>query len=262
MIIAPIQFMVSAANQFTLDKHGAAPLMAGEVQAELQRILSSGLFSKAPRSCALLRFVVMQMLEGGAGSANEYAIGIEVFGRQAVNYSTGEDPIVRVQAGRLRSKLAAYYASEGKHNSLRISIPLGSYMPHIELADVTMPAASLIFQPLTCLSQEWLAQSFTLGLNEELSYRLHREFGEQMQGAAMRPRYQQPLPRQEASYLLEGSVRQDDQRIRTSLRLTDRVKSAIAWSEQLDHGFDLPILRQERLADACCDILRKYLGMN
>jgi TolB-like protein len=262
MIIAPIQFMVSAANQFTLDKHAATPLMAGEVQAELQRILSSTLFYKAPRSCALLRFVVMQMLEGGAGSANEYAIGIEVFGRQAVNYSTGDDPIVRVQAGRLRSKLTAYYAGEGRDNALRITIPLGSYMPSIELAEIMSPAASLAFQPLTCLSQEWLAQSFTLGLNEELSYRLHREFGEQLQGAAMRSRYQEPLPRQETSYLLEGSVRQDDQRIRTSLRLTDRVKSAIVWSEQLDHGFDLPILRQERLADACCDILRQHLGVN
>jgi TolB-like protein len=262
MIIAPAQFMVSAANQFTMDKHATAPLTAGEVQAELQRILSSTLFSKAPRSCALLRFVVMQMLEGGAGSTNEYAIGIEVFGRKAVNYCTGDDPIVRVQAGRLRSKLAAYYAIEGKNNSLRINIPLGGYMPSIELADVMTPTACLAFQPLTCLSQEWLAQSFTLGLNEELSYRLHREFGEQLQGTAMYSRCQEPFQRRETSYLLEGSVRQDDQRIRTSLRLTDRIKSAIAWSEQLDHGFDLPILRQERLAEACCDILRKYLGMN
>jgi TolB-like protein len=256
-----ILFLVPSGNQVTSGKRDHAQWTPQEAQAELSRILSSALFCKAPRACALLRFVVLQLLEGAAGSANEYAIGIEVFGRKAALYSTGDDPIVRVQAGRLRRKLTAYYANEGRHNPLRIRIPVGTYMPCIEHAAGMAATARLTFQPLACLSQEWPAQSFTLGLNEELGFRLHREFGEQAGGIALLPGTQALSSTPEVNYLLEGSVRQDGERIRTSLRLIDRVRSGIAWSEQLDHGFDLPLARQEQLADACCSIVRRHMGM-
>ena len=74
------------------------------VRAELQRIVSSVPFEDAERLVRFLNFVVEQTLTGNGGSLKESVIGVEVFGR-APGYDPKADPIVRVQARRLRAKL-------------------------------------------------------------------------------------------------------------------------------------------------------------
>lgn len=257
----PLYFLISADSVAMPALSGTSDL-AAQVHAELHRLLASTLFAAAPRMSALLRFLVLQMLEGSAARVNEYAIGIEVFGRSAAQYNTGDDPIVRVQVGRLRRKLAAYYDHEGQGSGVRIDIPLGSYMPRVipgEAGDAH--CAGLTFQPLACLSMDAQAQSFTLGLNEELGYRLHRAVGELSHAAGQRSRLHELVASRQLNYLIEGSVRQEDGRARTALRLVDRVRGGIAWCEQLDHGLDRPLARQQQLAEACCTIVCQRLGM-
>lgn len=257
----PIYFLVPTGANLPAQPPSASP-MAYQVHAELQRILSSPLFSNSPRMCALLRFLVLQMLEGNAAKVSELAIGTAVFGRSAASYRPGADPVVRVQAGRLRRKLAAYYEHDGRNSTLPIVIPMGSYLPRIALPEGSAAkGAALTFQPLSCLSEDALAQSFTLGLNEELGHRLGREFGEQSGAGLLRSRVQQLRQKRHINYLIEGSVRQEGVRVRTSLRLIDRISGGIAWCEQLDHGVDLPAARQQQLAGACCAIVRQHLGM-
>jgi hypothetical protein len=76
----------------------------------------------------LLTFVVRATLDGEADSLKETTIGVDVFGREP-DYDPKVDTIVRSQAWRLRAKLMKYYASEGAHDSVIVSLPTGHYIP-------------------------------------------------------------------------------------------------------------------------------------
>lgn len=101
---------------------------ASEIRDELDRVLASEVFLAARRPSAFLRFVVETSLQGGADGIKEYLIGVEVFDRPP-QYDPRLDPVVRIEAGRLRTKLAQYYAGPGKEDPVVIALPKGSYVP-------------------------------------------------------------------------------------------------------------------------------------
>lgn len=101
---------------------------AEAVRAELDRVLASTGFQNAGRSSRLLRHVTEKTLAGDADQLKEYTVGVEVFDRDA-SYDPRLDSIVRVEAGRLRSRLDEYYASGGATSPIRIEIPRGGYVP-------------------------------------------------------------------------------------------------------------------------------------
>jgi hypothetical protein len=98
------------------------------VQAQLKRILLSHTFTHSERLRRFLRYCVEQAIEGHPQNLREYVIGVEVFDRGA-DYNPANDPIVRVEARRLRNKLKDYYASEGQQDPLTIDVPKGRYLP-------------------------------------------------------------------------------------------------------------------------------------
>ena len=81
-----------------------------------------------------LKFVVEQTLAGEGERLKEYVIGVEVFDRDA-DYDPRLDAIVRVEAARLRTKLAEYYAGEGRSDAVVLNLPKGGYAPLITRAD-------------------------------------------------------------------------------------------------------------------------------
>ena len=97
-----------------------------EVRAELDRILASKSFSTAGRISKLLRFVVDKTLAGETNQLKEYSVGVEVFERDGT-YDPRLDSIVRVEAGRLRTRLDEYYNGDGAASPIRISLPKGGY---------------------------------------------------------------------------------------------------------------------------------------
>jgi tetratricopeptide (TPR) repeat protein len=103
-------------------------LSAEEVRAELGLILASPAFSHSPRLAAFLRFVVESRLTGKADYIKSYTIGVEALGRSE-GFDPHIDPIVRVEAGRLRKALARYYSGIGADRSVLIDLPRGSYVP-------------------------------------------------------------------------------------------------------------------------------------
>jgi TolB-like protein len=111
-----------------------------EVRAELDRILASRGFAAAGRLSKLLRYVVDKTLAGETDQLKEYAVGIEVFERDE-KYDPRLDSIVRVEAGRLRTKLDEYYNGNGGEGSpIRISLPRGGYSAVFERAPLPSPA--------------------------------------------------------------------------------------------------------------------------
>jgi adenylate cyclase len=99
---------------------------AAEVRAALERILASRCFEQASRSSKFLRFVVEQTLAGQGDRLKGYTVAIEVFGRSP-DFDAQSDPLVRVEAGRLRRRLTEYYAEEGRNDTVRIELPRGGY---------------------------------------------------------------------------------------------------------------------------------------
>lgn len=100
-----------------------------EVQNELERILGSVPFRNSRRYPALLRYVVEKALNGEVDDLKERILGVEVFGRPAA-YDTNADPVVRFSAGEVRRRIAQYYQEKPSENTLEISLPIGSYVPH------------------------------------------------------------------------------------------------------------------------------------
>jgi serine/threonine-protein kinase len=103
------------------------------VLRQVERILTSGGFVNADRLCRFLRFTVEARLKGEQGQIKEYLIGREVFDRND-EYDPRLDPIVRVEARRLRVRLQEYYGGAGRADPIRIEFPKGGYVPTIELA--------------------------------------------------------------------------------------------------------------------------------
>ena len=106
------------------------------IRAHVARIASSELFAGSVRLCRFLRFTVECTLTGRENDVKEYVIGREVFDRDD-GYDPRLDPIVRVEARRLRSRLAEYYGGPGRGDPLRIEYPKGGYVPVIRSADLT-----------------------------------------------------------------------------------------------------------------------------
>jgi hypothetical protein len=109
----------------------AEPVHAGLERAELQAVLASQLFVRSPTLAHLLSYLCEKKLAGETDQVKEYSIALDVFGRQD-SFDQDTDSIVRVQANRLRKRLAEYYSGEGATHALRIAIPIGQYVPSFE----------------------------------------------------------------------------------------------------------------------------------
>lgn len=93
---------------------------------QIERILVSHALHGSESLCKLLRYLATLSLDHPGASPKEYQIATEVFGRQK-NFDPHVDSMVRVQAGRLRTKLAEYYASEGAEDPILVELPKGTY---------------------------------------------------------------------------------------------------------------------------------------
>jgi len=100
-------------------------------RAELEKVLASAAFLRSPTLGHFLSYVCEKTFAGESDKLKEYSIALEVFGRHE-SFDQDTDSIVRVQANRLRKKLAEYYRGEGANDPLQIVIPLGQYVPHFE----------------------------------------------------------------------------------------------------------------------------------
>src|SRR5215216_4987944 len=107
---------------------------------QLERLLRSRNLQGSENLKAFLRFVVLKTVDNQEVSLKEYTIATEVFGRSN-NYDSRSDSTVRVQAGRLRTKLQEYYATEGKHDKVLIDLPKGHYTPTFSYIEGTNGAA-------------------------------------------------------------------------------------------------------------------------
>ncbi|MGA9671201.1 MAG: hypothetical protein WBQ94_18470, partial [Terracidiphilus sp.] len=101
------------------------------VLRELNSILSSPIFHPSKRGQQFLSYVVRHRLEGKQDRLKERTIGVDLFQRP-VGYATGDDPVVRVQAGEVRRRLEQYYQANPNSSVVRIELHVGSYTPEFK----------------------------------------------------------------------------------------------------------------------------------
>src|SRR5664280_1280747 len=100
------------------------------IRAQLKRLTGSPVLQQSPRKQRLLRHIVEATLSGAADRLKGYTLGVEVFDR-GVGFDPNIDPIVRVEMGRLRSKLIEFYAEQGAMDRVLIELPKGVYAARI-----------------------------------------------------------------------------------------------------------------------------------
>ena len=101
---------------------------APEIRQQLARILGSGEFANATQLRRFLEYVVEEELAGRADKIKAYTIAVTVLDRDD-SFDPQLDPVVRIQAGRLRRALERYYLGSGRHDTVHIHIPKGTYVP-------------------------------------------------------------------------------------------------------------------------------------
>ncbi len=152
-----------------------SPSAVGE---QLQRILSSARFAESPRLSAFLRYVVEAKLAHQEDQIQEYTIGVSVFDR-GESFDPRIDSIVRVEARRLRDRLGAYYAADGKDDPVAIDLPLGGYRPRFSDNLIRQPHARSYMERLApalrrLLHNATLAWAIALGAFIACAYLLLR----------------------------------------------------------------------------------------
>lgn len=100
------------------------------IGSALDRVVNSKTFSRSRSLQEFLTFIVTQSLDEADQNLKEYRIGVDALKRGGA-FDPAENSIVRVQAYRLRAKLADYYQHEGQAEDVRIDLEPGSYTPVI-----------------------------------------------------------------------------------------------------------------------------------
>ena len=111
-----------------------------DVRDYLARLLGTAAFPASPRRRKLLEYVVEQTLAGRADRLKAFDLAVAVLGRDE-RFDAQNDPIVRIEVGRLRRDLERYYEVAGRDDPIRITIPKGHYIPAFETrGEATTPA--------------------------------------------------------------------------------------------------------------------------
>jgi serine/threonine-protein kinase len=240
-------------------------------RAQLARLLGSSIFSSSQRLSRFLKFVVESAVQGKTDELKEYAIGIEVFEKPS-DFDPRIDPVVRVQAAKLRSKLLEYYNAEGREDKLVIAIPKGGYVPIFErTGGVDTPSgtarASVAVLPFVNMSAESDNDYFSDGLTEEVINALTSVPGLQVVARTSVFRFKgqhhdvRDIGRQlDAGTILEGSVRKAGMQLRITAQLVSVKDGYHLWSHTFKREFRDVFAVQEEISEAVRDALAPHFG--
>ena len=118
-----------------------------EIRAALDRVVASPQLRTSPQLASFLRFVVDTTLAGKADRIKGYSIAVGALGRNST-FDPQTNPIVRVEAGRLRRALGRYYAGPGRYDPIAIELLSGSYVPTFRRRKIVRGLRALAAQAL------------------------------------------------------------------------------------------------------------------
>lgn len=248
-------------------------LSPAAVREQLSKLEASSQFAGSERLLELLRFVVEETLNDGGVALKESTVGNAVYGRDPP-YDPRIHSTVRVEARRLRDKLRAYYADEGRDDPIVIALPTGGYVPTFSentprTSDgahasgdgfdqddlfTAGKGAALAIMPFRALSGLSEDDAFANGLTDELIFALERIQGLWVASRSVvfqykdRP-YSVPSLAAElgVNAVLLGTVRREGDTIRATVELADP-KGFVMWTDRFDVRDDDRLMLQEKIA--------------
>lgn len=125
-----------------------------EILSQLRRITESVDFDTSQRSVDFLRFVVNETLADRSNAISQHAIASQVFGR-GDEFDPSSDPIVRMQAVRIRRSLKHYYLTAGSGDSVLIELPKGTYVPIFEFRQTSLAKPPPTVTPASTADDSW-----------------------------------------------------------------------------------------------------------
>jgi TolB-like protein/Tfp pilus assembly protein PilF len=228
-----------------------------KVRQQLRRILGSKTFRQVDRLQSFLTFVVDEMLEGRGDKLKEFLIGVEVFGKEE-SFDPRMDPLVRVQARRLRARLVRYYREEGQNDEVVIELPKGGYEPVFHRREITgmkrtVSAAlvsrnTILVRPFEDDSPGRELGYFCNGLKQEIIHVLSGM--ESVRVAASEPVHEPADSggQMNVAMVVSGSVRKSRETLRITINLIDSMTNCYLWSESIDRGLADVLRVQEEVA--------------
>jgi adenylate cyclase len=255
------------------------------IRDQLERILQSVEFRASDKQRAFLSFVVDETLEDRSSQLKGYTIAVSVYGRPE-GFDAQVDPIVRVEAGRLRRALDHYYLTAGKNDPVRIKIPKGHYVPTFHTARIPPSGTkthtprreagalttgpSIAVMPLINLTGGKKQEYFTDGLTEELTAEIARYQDFQVIAAqsTMRFKGQKVDPREVGrelgvQFFLTGSVRKDSKTVKVTIQVLDTSTAEQIWGKSYKRdqtAADL-IAVQEEIANRVIGAIADQFGL-
>ena len=222
------------------------------ISHQLERMLSSPDFSASPQQTDFLEFVVNQTLAGNACEIKGYTVATEVFGR-SLDFDQSIDPVVSIQAGRLRRALERYYLTAGQHDPIRIDIPKGTYVPAFSEQRlkhqpiVAEPAAivgvidtwpTVLVQPLSNLTVNPEDNYLSTGLTAELAHALGHYREIRIFEARHLDQKSHPSVT-DFDFVIDGHIRRDPTGIWVTFRLYDAKQGIQIWSGKYQGDFEV-----------------------
>ena len=255
------------------------------VRDQVARIIQSPRFNASEKQKRFLQFIVDEAFEGRAAQLKAYTVAIAVYDRPST-FDPQSDPIVRVEAGRLRRALKNYYLSSDEEDLVSITIPKGGYIPLFKDISIsfkddmqTQPASShqnpfagpsIVLAPLVNLSGEKNQDYFVDGLTEELTSELARfqDISVIASQSAMRLKDQKLEPKEVGQdlgvrFLLTGSVRKGTADIKVTIQLYDTATAEQMWGMSFKENLvasDL-IIMQETISQHVVGRLADHYGL-
>ena len=233
------------------------------INEQLHRILSSEDFQASDRLKRLLKFLVVEALEGRGEALKAYTIALAVFDRDS-SFDPQVDPTVRVEAGKLRSKLERYYYIN-RVDPIRIDVPKGRYIPSFTYnsgqtsptdsvpadletrvsaarsGDAVPNTPSVAVLPFVNIGNNIEIEFFAEGLTEEITVSLTR-FEDLIIANSYTNRQFKSLPQDMSEiarilgvrFVLHGSVQISGGAIRVFATLTDAATGSNLWAEKFE----------------------------
>lgn len=222
-------------------------LALSAIRAELERILASAAFDASPRNRKFLRHVVEETLAGRGERIKAYAIATAVFGRPA-DFDPQLDPIVRIEAGRLRRALERFYLTAGPGEGVRITMPRGSYATAFaDNADPAVrspgPAAgrngpAILVRAFDEEGDQSAYPGFTRGFARQIIVGLTRYTELFVFGAGTALSGEAGGATLDPDFLLTGATSLATDRFSADLLLTEAGTGRCIWGESFTHRLD------------------------
>jgi TolB-like protein/Flp pilus assembly protein TadD len=234
-----------------------------KVAEQLNRILGSKAFRQADRLKRFLSFIVEETVAGRGERLKEFVVGVEVFGKPE-SFDPRNDPIVRVQARRLRAQLGRFYREEAPESDLTIELPKGGYAPVFRQVKSAPPRRTMrpnlvsrntaVVLPFADHSAAGNLEYFCEGLTQEI---VHALTGiEEVRLLA----WSEGVERANAAIIVTGSVRKAEGDGRITMSLVDAASGCYLWSEAIDRPLDNIIAVQVEVAKIVAGQLKNELA--